>query len=60
VRRAIRLPKGADQDHAHAHLVNGVLTIDFPKLAIENVGKKIPLLTSGSSEKKATKKVGKK
>ena len=47
VRRAIRLPRGADQDHAHAHLANGVLTIDFPKLAIENVGKKIPLLKGG-------------
>ena len=61
VRRAIRLPKGADQDNAQAHLVNGVLTVDFPKLALENVGKKIPLsITGGStSSAKGKKKVGK-
>lgn len=56
VRRAIRLPKGADQDRAQAHLANGVLTIDFPKLAEENVGKKIPLLTGGGSTKTIKKK----
>lgn len=58
MRRAIRLPRGADQDHAHAHLDNGVLTIHFPKLAIENVGgKKIPLLTGGNSGKGKKKAV---
>ena len=48
VRRVIRLPKGADQDNAQANLADGVLTINFPKLAIENGGgKKIPLVTGG-------------
>ena len=48
MRRVIRLPKGADQDNAQANLADGVLTINFPKLAIENGGgKKIPLVTGG-------------
>jgi hypothetical protein len=34
-----------------------VLTIAFPKLAIENVGKKIPLLTSTSSTAKGKKTI---
>jgi HSP20 family protein len=58
VRRAIRLPIGADQDRAQANLVNGVLTVDFPKLSAESsFGKKIPLsITGGSTAKKAGKK----
>jgi HSP20 family molecular chaperone IbpA len=55
VRRAIRLPKGADQDRAQAHLTNGVLSINFPKLAIENVGKKIPLMNIDKGTSSTTK-----
>jgi HSP20 family molecular chaperone IbpA len=58
VRRAIRLPTNANQDQAHAHLWNGVLTINFPKLATEKVGKKIPLTVkeAHSHPSKAVKK----
>lgn len=59
VRRAIRLPRGADHDNAHAHLQNGVLTINFPKLAMESTGKKIPLVTAGPSTTKGGKRSAK-
>lgn len=43
VKRSINLPKGADVNNVHAHLENGVLEVNFPKLALENGEKKIPI-----------------
>jgi HSP20 family molecular chaperone IbpA len=45
------MPKGADLDNAHASLENGVLSVSFPKLQLEDGarGTRIPITSSASS-----------
>ena len=51
VRRTVLMPKGADLDNAHASLENGVLSVSFPKLQLEDGarGTRIPITSSSSS-----------
>lgn len=51
VKRAVMMPKEADLSNAHASLDNGVLTVTFPKLLLEDgkKGTKIPITSSSSA-----------
>ena len=57
VRRAVRLPKGVDVDHAGAEFHDGVLTLTFPRLE-EAKAKTIKVL-SAEAEKGEGKGKGK-
>lgn len=41
VSRTLRLPVGADAEHANAVFENGVLSITFPKISTPSTGKKL-------------------